>query len=100
MSEYKNEAGEWLMDGAAIRFEQQLDAEYAEQRYLDDDYYYRDDEDADCDPDYDLDLHNGHAWCWTHDQNLDVCEGENEPTPMEDQWLDSYMEDRITTMFE
>jgi hypothetical protein len=38
MSDYQNEAGEWLMDGAAIRTEWALDAQSAEERFEDDFY--------------------------------------------------------------
>lgn len=49
MTSYQNEAGEYLMDGAAIRFEQQLDYDYAEEQArmaYDEDYFrdYRDEE--------------------------------------------------------
>lgn len=37
---WQNEAGEPIMSGEAYRFEQALDAEYAEQRGWDDDDYY------------------------------------------------------------
>ena len=71
MSGYFNEAGEPLMDAAAMRFEAELDAQSAseamEDRWLDDDGFY--DEDGG-DEDY-----------------------EDEPDPIEDQWLDGYYED-------
>lgn len=81
MSNYANEAGEPYMTAAALRFEAELDAQSAEERWMDpyDEPDYDDDE---CDVDYDLDAHNGHAWCWTHDQNADECfpdEGDGVP---------------------
>jgi hypothetical protein len=36
---WTNEDGEPIMSGEAYRFEQALDADYADQRYLDDDDY-------------------------------------------------------------
>lgn len=53
---WTNEEGEPIMDGAAYRFEQALDAEYAEQRYMDDNDYnpWDEGEDYEC-PDCGLD---------------------------------------------
>jgi hypothetical protein len=75
---WMNEDGEPIMDGAAWRFEQQLDMDsaddyYADHFYDDEDYYDDDEEEDEDDEDFD---------------------------PIEDQWLDSYMEDRLTTMYE
>jgi hypothetical protein len=57
MSNYgwTNADGEPIMDGAAYRFEQQLDAEYAQERFYDD-YYAADDFDEPED-DYDEDYY-------------------------------------------
>ncbi len=54
---YTNEAGEPIMDGAAYRFEQELDAQYAQERYLDefDEGYDRNYFDEDLFPDEDDD---------------------------------------------
>jgi hypothetical protein len=84
-----NEDGEPIMDGAAWRFECALDDQAADEARMDyDDAFYANypDECPDC--------------------GDDECEGDcqdeddDEPFVMEDQWLDSYMEDRMTTMFE
>jgi hypothetical protein len=41
------------------------------------------------------------GWCDAEDENEDDENDDmDEPFVMEDQWLDSYMEDRLTTMFE
>lgn len=47
MSNYgwTNEEGEPIMDGAAYRFEQALDAQYAEERFMDDDEFFGDEPD-------------------------------------------------------
>jgi len=93
---YQNEDGEPIMDGAAYRYEQYLDSQYEPDP---DDFYNVEPEDHDdCDPDYDLDVHNGHAWCYTHDQNLDLCPGSVTPEDEandrgEDEWLDGSYEE-------
>ncbi|HWV45629.1 MAG TPA: hypothetical protein VN039_06360, partial [Nitrospira sp.] len=51
MSDYQNEAGEWLMDGAAMRFEQQLDMEAQADYYAD--TFYEDAYDEQPDDGYD-----------------------------------------------
>jgi hypothetical protein len=70
MTNYQNEAGEYLMDGAAIRTEWALDAYDAEERArmaYDDDFYADYPEDAHSpDPD-DVD-DDGNAWCYGCDQ--------------------------------
>lgn len=69
---WTNEAGEPIMDGAAYRFEQELDFQSAQERFydMDDNDYWDNDPD-----DYDED---------------DV---EDEPDGMEDQWLDGSYEE-------
>ena len=69
MAEYANfnEAGEPLIDAAALRFEQELDRQSAEERYLDDNegFFYdyddepcegcdNDPEDCTCEDDYEV----------------------------------------------
>lgn len=70
MSNYFNEAGEPLMDGAAMRYEMYLDSTYEPDP---DDFYDR----WGSEPDEDDDYEGG-----------------------EDAYLDSYMEDRLSYMFE
>lgn len=82
MSNYgwTNEDGEPIMDGAAYRFEQALDAQYAEERAYDD--FYNNDGETDCDfgqefctggdLDWIDDLHGECSWCgkvWDYDWN-------------------------------
>lgn len=121
MSNYFNEAGEPLMDGSAMRYEMYLDSTYEPDpdafydRAVDEDYYY--DNPHLC-PHSDktyrardgivvCDLCDSEIGTWekgpdgwpiehlTVDDNDDV----DEPYVMEDQWLDSYMEDRISEMY-
>jgi hypothetical protein len=69
---WTNADGEPIMDGAAWRFEQQLDIEYAEQRA---DWQMDDYSDDECDP-----------WnnvCATDDEDCDTCR---------DYWLDHHAE--------
>jgi hypothetical protein len=80
----QNEAGEWLIDGAALRFEAQLDAEYAEEAArmaYDDDYYS--DYPEEC-PD-----------CGADDPDDCTCDDDSmmDPFVMEDQWLDGSYEE-------
>lgn len=94
MSEYRNEEGEWLMDGAAIRTEWALDAQSAEERF-EDDFYSRDWEDNDneeCDVDNDA---TGGPWCYAHDERAEDCEAARALPDfgMEDQHLDGMYED-------
>lgn len=97
MSNWMNEAGEPYMTAAQLRFEAELDEQSAYERQYDD-FYDRDDYDEgeecpDC-GDYGLDTQSGEcAFCG-------YVMAEDEGPVMEDQWLDSYMEDRMTTMFE
>lgn len=101
MSNYgwTNADGEPIMDGAAYRYEQYLDSTYEPDP---DDFYDRwddDEHDEDSCPmsDADFDSSTGLWECmgcgktWPDD---------DEPEGMEDQWLDSYMEDRLSTMYE
>jgi hypothetical protein len=94
MSNYYNEAGEPLMDGAAMRYEMYIDSMYEP----DPDEYYDSYDEGDYDECPNCD-----------DEGMDPQSGEcaycgytmgDEPDVPEDQWLDSYMEDRLTTMFE
>jgi len=79
-----NEAGEPYMTAAQLRFEAELDEQSAHERMMDDFY--------DSDEYYDDGFYEEDEV----DENDDV----DEPFIMEDQWLDSYMEDRIGTMYE
>lgn len=91
---WMNEDGEPIMDGAAWRFEQQLDAEAAEERleieYMD---AWQDDAPCESDPDdcdgADLDGNNDGTW------ECHWC-GKEWGAPaalMEDQWLDGSYEE-------
>lgn len=83
MAGWTNEAGEPIMDGAAWRFEQELDAQsawedYAE-RYLD---HYDDEPESWC------------KRCGEEGHEAEDCD--NEPEPMdepEDAWLDGFYEE-------
>lgn len=117
MSNYFNEAGEPLMDGSAMRYEMYLDS--LGDREPDSDAFYDNDGDV-LDPSEcghgSLDYPEGEIWCYDCDSQVGIWEHRDEdgwpiPTffdqsghpdaePMEDQWLDSHMEDRLTTMFE
>ncbi len=95
---WTNSDGEPIMDGAAYRFEQQLDAEYAEQREFDSYDDYADEADYDeCDAcGGDIDPKDSRCFdCGRRAYFPDA-----EASEVEDAWLDSYMEDRLTTMFE
>jgi hypothetical protein len=93
MSNYgwTNEEGEPIMDGAAYRFEQQLDMESAEQRYLDDDEFFGPDDDEHS---YDFDDLNEDEvpWCYGCDdyarcgdyENHDTSWTNGNPYPAED----------------
>jgi hypothetical protein len=121
---WMNEDGEPIMDGAAWRFEQQLDADsrddYYADRFYDDEPEYMDP--ATCSHP-DVDYRGWTAECracetdgirivnswpidgvWdetTEDFILWPAQAPAEEGPvMEDQWLDSYMEDRISSMYE
>ena len=122
MSNYFNEAGEPLMDGSAMRYEMYLDSTY-EPEFDPYDHY----EDGDIDPDdcdhadgtylgssdgdvtegdYECDLCGSIEGRWVLDEDgwpqrvLDTATpvAQDEPV-LEDQWLDSYMEDRISEMY-
>jgi hypothetical protein len=96
MSNYgwTNEAGEPIMDGAAYRFEQQLDMESAHERYLDDDEFFGDDEPSHYDFDWDDLDSTGMPWCYGCDDyaHHGVAD-DDEPFVMEDQWLDGSYEE-------
>ncbi len=101
MSNYgwTNEDGEPIMSGEAWRFEQQLDMD-SQDDYLTDHFYYNEpsddyDECDSCGGEYSMNLATG--LCEDCGAGID---GEPDPCVMEDQWLDSYMEDRISTMYE
>jgi hypothetical protein len=104
MSNYgwTNEEGEPIMSGEAWRFEQQLDmdsqADYYADHFYDDGYYDEPDEDRydecpSCKGEFSFD---------TQTSACDDCgfEDSDDGYVAEDQFLDSYMEDRISTMYE
>lgn len=122
MSNYFNEAGEPLMDGAAMRYEMYLDSTYEPDPY--DDYDSWDNEPEEIDPAVcthgNVDYSDGGRTaecqdCFTvalvvvyTDFNETEVEDfiawpnfpESDEGPvMEDQWLDGYMEDRLSTMY-
>jgi hypothetical protein len=70
---FTNDAGEPIMDGAAYRFEQQLDSDYASMQAEQDFYDSWEDEDEDVEPEHD-------------DEN-------SEPWEDEDGWLDGSYEE-------
>ena len=98
---WTNEDGEPIMDGAAWRFEQQLDMDSRDDYYAD--HFYDNEPDPDlydeCEncPDGWVDLSTG--VCGDCGVNGGVSL-EDYADAMEDHWLDSYMEDRMTTMYE
>lgn len=114
---FTNDQGEPIMDGAAYRFEQQLDmdsmADYYADRFYDNDGGVLDP--SECGHGS-LDYPEGEIWCYDCDSQVGIWEsrdadgwpiptffdqsGHPDAEPMEDQWLDSHMEDRLTTMFE
>jgi hypothetical protein len=104
MSNYgwTNEAGEPIMSGEAYRFEQQLDADSRDDYYAD--HFYDNEPNDDygvcdeCGDDYGLNLITDVCESCGAGQG-DVHDEQDAPFVMEDQWLDSYMEDRMTTMF-
>ena len=64
MSNYYNEAGEPLMDGAAMRYEMYLDSMYEP----DPDDFYRDEPDEpECDEDHECDACSGPGGIWDRD---------------------------------
>ena len=84
MSNYgwTNADGEPIMDGAAYRFEQELDAQSAYERQFDD--FYDNEPDEYCEGDADDCPFGGCV----------ECDGDmSEPMPMEDQWLDGSYEE-------
>lgn len=115
MSNYANEAGEPYMTAAALNFEAALDEQSAYERQFDYDFDYDDEPEAD-DPHSCTDntsSEDGNVWrCDQCDHLLvgtpedgfagseDAYPVDDEGPVMEDQWLDSYMEDRMSTMYE
>lgn len=83
MSNWMNEAGEPYMTAAQLRFEAELDEQSWHERqadyYMNDDYGYEPEWCRKCGEEED---ENGEHEC-----------SYDEPDPIEDQWLDSYMED-------
>lgn len=61
---YQNEAGEPIMDGAAYRFEQQLDYDYAEEqaRMAYDEEYFADYAEEEPDVDFDQEYGDEDSW--------------------------------------
>lgn len=109
MSNYgwTNEEGEPIMSGEAYRFEQQLDADSRDDYYAD--HFYDDDGEEElcdeCQSDTWDDTRDGaylcDACCAAYDEgDANDDGGQDAPYVQEDQWLDSYMEDRISTMYE
>ena len=111
---YTNADGEPIMDGAAYRYEQYLDSTYEPDP---DDFYAHEDEILDpseCSHG-DLDYPEGEVWCYGCDSQVGIWQHRDadgwpiatffdqsdheDAEPMEDQWLDSYMEDRISEMY-
>lgn len=76
----QNEAGEWLIDGAALRFEQALDEQDAYERMAYDDDYYADYPDE-C------------GGCGAEDPDDCICDEDEQPEPIEDAWLDGSYEE-------
>lgn len=95
---WMNADGEPIMDGAAWRFEQQLDMDSQADYYADRFYDYDEPEDGECcetgDADIAADGSRTCSWCGND------LPDEDEPWEPEDQWLDSYMEDRLSSMYE
>lgn len=126
MSNYFNEAGEPLMDGSAMRYEMYLDSTYEPDpdefynRVVDEDYYYDNPDEcphsdgsylgsadeAATSGDYQCDLCDQIVGTWVRgadgwpEVTLSDEAADDEAYGMEDQWLDSYMEDRISGMYE
>lgn len=94
---WTNEDGEPIMSGEAWRFEQQLNEDSRADYYADHFYDDRDDEGEECPDcgDFAMDTQSGEC-----DSCGYVMGDEPEPDGMEDQFLDSYMEDRITEMYQ
>lgn len=95
MSNYYNEAGEPLMDGAAMRYEMYLDSMYEPDPYDEyDEYDYPEWDDCDvCESDGVVDPSTGVC--------TDCGAGEDdEPHMPEDAGLDGYWEDRLSTLYE
>lgn len=89
---WMNEDGEPIMDGAAWRFEQQLDLDSAHERY-EDDFYSRYDDEPSCDePDTDTLDEQGRMWCYACDEYADHTLPAEQPV-IEDQWLDGSYEE-------
>lgn len=92
---WTNEDGEPIMSGEAWRFEQQLNldsqADYYEDHFYDD----RDDPDYEECPDCEGDMDPTTGCCFDCGYG-----GLDEPDEPEDAFLDSYMEDRITDMYQ
>lgn len=86
---WTNENGEPIMDGAAYRFEQQLDADYAAEYYGSPEYLDSlDDEPDECNP--------GNDFCLYDDDDCVNCASwwlDFHADGMEDQWLDGSYEE-------
>jgi len=117
-SNWRNEAGEPYMTAAALNFEAALDEQSAYERQFDYDYNDYDDYEPEADAPHsctdNTSSPDGETWyCDQCEQALtgtpeDGFEGTLDAYPvvggdyegMEDQWLDGYMEDRMSGMYE
>ncbi len=89
---WTNSDGEPIMDGAAYRFEQQLDDEYAQQRF-EEEFYQNYSDEPTCDNiDYDDQDADGRFWCFGCDEYADHTVTDF-ADPIEDQWLDGSYEE-------
>lgn len=91
---WQNEAGEPIMDGAAYRFEQVLDAQSAEERYLDDDEFFASDEPTCDDVDTDDVDEHGRPWCYGCDGYAD------HGTEPRDRWVEAAEDAHLDGMWE
>jgi hypothetical protein len=99
MSNYANEAGEPYMTAAQLNFEAALDEQSAYERQFD--YDYADDPEWECETacgEYADDKVNGRWLCQTCIN--EGVEPDDDDFVMEDQHLDGYWEDRLSTMYE
>lgn len=79
---WTNEDGEPIMSGEAYRFEQALDAQSAEERYMDDDQFFGSDDEYVCDG------------CGAEDEEDCTCdEDQDYYQGGEDAWLDGSYEE-------
>src|SRR4051812_4222137 len=98
MSNYANEAGEPYMTAAQLRFEAELDAQSAEERYYDeaDNLYGDEPEEGECCANGDLNRVNGVwvcAWCGEEPTGADADTAGIDNFGGEDSWLDGSYEE-------